>query len=121
VLGALPPELRQVTITNIAVNGVMAGCRPEYMPVLVAVVRCLMDPRFRLEDLTSTFGLEPLIVSGPVVAALNFNTGTGAMRVGRQANTSIGRFLRLLLRNVGGLRIPPARAMQEQLATRSMR
>jgi hypothetical protein len=47
------------------------------------------------------------VVSGPVVEALGFNTGTGAMRVGRQANTSIGRFLRLLLRNVGGLRIPP--------------
>jgi hypothetical protein len=108
VLGALPPELREITITNIAINGVMAGCRPEYMPVLVAVARCLMDPRFRLEDLTSTFGLEPLIVvSGPVVAALDFNTGTGAMRVGRQANTTIARFLRLLLRNVGGLRIPP--------------
>ena len=108
VLGSLPPELREITITNIAVNGVMAGCRPEYMPVLVAVARCLMDPRFRLEDLTSTFGLEPLIVvSGRVVEALDFNTGTGAMRVGRQANASIGRFLRLLLRNVGGLRIPP--------------
>ena len=108
VLGALPPELRETTITNIAVNGVMAGCRPEYMPVLIAVARCVVDPRFRPEDLTSTFGLEPLIVvSGPVVEALNFNTGTGAMRIGRQANTSIGRFLRLLLRNVGGLRIPP--------------
>jgi hypothetical protein len=108
VLGVLPPELREITITNIAVNGVMAGCRPEYMPVLVAVAQCLMDPRFRLEDLTSTFGLEPLIVvSGRVVEALDFNTGTGAMRVGRQANTSIGRFLRLLLRNVGGLRMPP--------------
>jgi hypothetical protein len=108
VLGALPPELRAITMTNIAVNGVMAGCRPEYMPVLVAVARCLMDPRFRREDLTSTFGLEPLIVvSGPVVQALDFNTGTGAMRLGRQANASIGRFLRLLMRNIGGLRIPP--------------
>lgn len=108
VLGVLPPEFREITITNIAVNGVMAGCRPEYMPVLVAVARCLMDPRFRVQDLTSTFGLEPLIVvSGPVVQALDFNTGTGAMRLGRQANTSIGRFLRLLMRNVGGLRIPP--------------
>jgi hypothetical protein len=108
VLGVLPPEFREITITNIAVNGVMAGCRPEYMPVLVAVARCLMDPRFRVEDLTSTFGLEPLIVvSGPVVEALDFNTGTGAMRLGRQANTSIGRFLRLLMRNLGGLRIPP--------------
>jgi hypothetical protein len=58
--------------------------------------------------LRATFGLEPLIVvSGPVVEALDFNTGTGAMRLGRQANASIGRFLRLLMRNVGGLRIPP--------------
>ena len=108
ILGVLPPERREITITNIAVNGVMAGCRPEYMPVLVAVARCIMDPRFRPEDLTSTFGLEPLIVvSGSVVEALDFNSGTGAMRLGRQANTSIGRFLRLLMRNVGGLRIPP--------------
>lgn len=108
VLGAMPPELREITITNIAVNGVMAGCRPDYMPVLVAVARCVTDPGFRPEDLTSTFGLEPLIVvSGPVVEKLDFNSGTGAMRLGRQANTSIGRFLRLLLRNAGGLRIPP--------------
>jgi hypothetical protein len=108
VLGVLPPEFREITITTIAVNGVMAGCRPEYMPVLVAVGRCLMDPRFRVEDLTSTFGLEPLIVvSGPVVEALDFNTGTGAMRLGRQANTSVGRFVRLVMRNAGGLRIPP--------------
>jgi hypothetical protein len=108
VLGVLAPELRDITITNIAVNGVMAGCRPEYMPVLVAVARCLTDPRFRMSDLTSTFGLEPLIVvSGPVVEALDFNTGTGAMRLGRQANATVGRFLRLLMRNVGGLRIPP--------------
>jgi hypothetical protein len=108
VLGILPPELRELTIRNIAVNGVMAGCAPEYMPVLVAVSRCLMDPRFRLEDLTSTFGLEPLVVvSGPVVTELNFNFGTGAMRLGRRANSTIGRFLRLVLRNVGGLRIPP--------------
>ena len=108
VLGVLAPELREITIMNIAVNGVMAGCRAAYMPVLVAIGRCLADPRFRMADLTSTFGLEPLIVvSGPVVEALDFNSGTGAMRLGRQANTSIGRFLRLLLRNVGGLRIPP--------------
>lgn len=111
VLGVLAPELREITITAIAVNGVMAGCRPEYMPVLVAVARCLTDPRFRQQDLTSSFGLEPLIVvSGPVVGQLGFNSGTGAMRAGRQANTSIGRYLRLLLRNTGGLRVSPAAA-----------
>jgi len=108
VLGILPPELRELTIYNIAVNAVMAGCAPAYMPVLVAVCRCLMDPRFRLEDFTSTFGMEPLVVvSGPIVTELDFNSGTGAMRLGRRANSTVGRFLRLVLRNVGGLRIPP--------------
>lgn len=108
VLGVLEPEGRELTVWSIAVNGVMAGCRPEYMPLLVAIGECLVDERFRLEDLVSTFGFEPLVVvSGRVVRQLDFNDGAGAMRVGRRANSSVGRFVRLLLRNVAGLRIPP--------------
>ena len=109
VLGVLPIENRSATVWNIAVNGVMAGCRPEYMPILVAIVEAISDPEFRLEDAGSTYGWEPLvIVSGPMVRQLDFNYGQGVMRVGRQANTSIGRFLRLYLRNVAGYRIPPS-------------
>jgi hypothetical protein len=108
VLGVLAPEHREATVASVAANGVMAGCRPEYMPILLAIVECLADPAFRIEDAGSTPGWEPLvIVSGPLVRTLNFNAGTGAMRVGRQANTSIGRFVRLFMRNVAGLRIPP--------------
>lgn len=108
VLGILPPEKRQATVANVAINGVMAGCRPEYMPLLIAIAECVADPAFRLEDAGSTPGWEPLVVlSGPLAAELDFNSGTGVMRVGRQANTSVGRFLRLYLRNVAGLRIPP--------------
>jgi hypothetical protein len=108
VLGLLAPEHREATVASVAANGVMAGCRPEYMPILLAIVECLADPVFRIEDAGSTPGWEPLvIVSGPLVQALNFNAGTGAMRVGRQANSSIGRFVRLYMRNVAGLRIPP--------------
>ena len=108
VLGVLEPEGRELTVWSIAVNGVMAGCRPEYMPLLVAIGECLVDERFRLEDLVSTHGFEPLVVvSGPVVRQLDFNDVSGAMRVGRRANSSIGRFVRLLLRNIAGLRIPP--------------
>lgn len=108
VIGVCAPEYRRATIWNVAVNGVMAGCRPEYMPVLIAVVEAVADPEFRLEDASSTPGWEPLIIiNGPIVKELDFNSGTGAMRVGRQANTSIGRFLRLFMRNVAGLRIPP--------------
>jgi hypothetical protein len=78
------------------------------MPLLVAIGECLVDERFRLEDLVSTHGFEPLVVvSGPVVRQFDFNDVSGAMRVGRRANSSIGRFVRLLLRNIAGLRIPP--------------
>jgi hypothetical protein len=109
VLGVLLPERREATVWNVAVHGVMAGCRPEYLPVLVAAVEAIADPEFRLEDAGGGTGWEPLmVVSGPVIAALDFNAGTGAMRVGRRANSSIGRFLRLVMRNLAGLRIPPS-------------
>ncbi len=109
VIGALAPEFREATVWNVAVNGVMAGCRPEYLPVLLAIADALADPRFRIQDAGSTPGWEPLVViSGPLVKELDLNSGTGVMRVGRQANTSIGRFVRLYMRNLAGLRIPPS-------------
>jgi hypothetical protein len=105
VLGVLPPEQRAATVWSVAVNGVLAGCRPEYMPILVAAVEAVCEPLFRPEDAGSTPSWEPLvIVSGPGVRALRFNTGQGLLKVGHQANTSVGRFLRLFLRNVAGLR-----------------
>lgn len=108
VIGVLLPENREATIWNVAVNGVMAGCRPEYMPVLIAIVEAIADPEFRIEDGGGTPGWEPLIqVNGPIIKELDFNYGSGSLRTGRQPNTSIGRFLRLYLRNVAGLRIPP--------------
>ena len=108
VLRTVPQEGREVTIHSIATNGVMAGCRPEYMPVLIAVIEAMCDPEFRIGDCGSTPGWEPMvIVNGPIVNELDFNCGQGVMRFGRQANTSIGRFVRLYLRNICGYRIPP--------------
>jgi hypothetical protein len=108
IIGVLMPENREGTIWNVAVNGVMAGCRPEYMPILIAVVEAIAEPEFRLEDAGSTPGWEPLIIlNGPIIKELDFNFGAGVMRVGRQANTSVGRFLRLYMRNIAGLRIAP--------------
>ena len=105
VLGLLQPEFREATVWSVGVNGAMAGCRPEYMPVLLAVVEAVVDPRFRAVDLASGSAWEPIItVSGPIIEQLGFNYSTGAQRVGWQANTSIGRFLNLFLRNVAGLR-----------------
>lgn len=104
IIAELPPQLQQASILSIAVNGVMAGCRPEYMPVLVAAVEAIADPQFRLEDAGSTPGWEPLLlVSGPLVDELALNSALGLMKVGRQANATIGRFLRMYMRNVAGL------------------
>jgi hypothetical protein len=78
------------------------------MPVLVAVIEAMCDLKYRIEDSGSTPGWEPVvIVSGPIAKMLDFNSGQGMMRVGRQANTSVGRFVRLYLRNICGFRIPP--------------
>jgi hypothetical protein len=108
VLGVLRPEQRSATIWSVAVNGVMAGCRPEYMPILIAAVEAIVDPEFRIQDAGSTPAWEPMVIlNGPIVDELDFNYGTGALRVGRQANSSVGRFLRLYMRNVAGLRSSP--------------
>ncbi len=108
VLGVVPQEGREASILSIAVNGVMSGCRPEYMPVLVAAIEAMVDPKFRIQDCGSTPGWEPVvIVNGTIIKELDFNYGQGVMRVGRQANTSVGRFVRMYLRNVCGYRIPP--------------
>ena len=103
VLGRVLPDNREATVWNVAVNGVMSGCRPEYMPVLLAIVDAQLDPQFGVEHLGQTPGTETLImVSGPIVKELGFNYTQGALRPGFQANTSIGRFWRMYLRNVGG-------------------
>jgi len=101
VLGIMDPSLAAGTIWNVAVNGVMAGCRPEYMPVLVAIADVMVDPEYGLKHGGSTPGWEALIiVNGPIRDQLGFDDGQGAQRPGNQANTSIGRFYRLFARNV---------------------
>jgi hypothetical protein len=103
VLGILKPDNREATIWNIAVNGVMSGCRPEYMPVLIAIVEALCDPQFDHQSLGHTPGTETMIVlNGTIIKELGFNCTQGVLRPGFQANTSIGRFFRMYLRNVCG-------------------
>lgn len=103
VLGVLLPDSRAATVWNVAVNGVMAGCRPEYMPILVALAEAMADPDYGVEHSGNTPGGETLItINGPISKALDFNCEQGALRDGFMANTSIGRFWRLYLRNVAG-------------------
>ena len=103
VLGALHPSLRSATVRSVAIHGVMAGCFPKFMPVLIAIIEAIADYRFHHEDTGSSAGWAPLIIlNGPAIKLLGFNSGTGVLRVGNRANTSVGRFLRLYLRNVAG-------------------
>ncbi len=102
-LGVASSSGRDLTIWSIAVNGVMAGCRPEHLPVLIAITEILADPSYGAEHSGNTTGADAIVVlDGPNTAALGFNHGPGAMREGAHANTSVGRWLRLYLRNVFG-------------------
>lgn len=102
-LGVMLPDNRSATIWSIAVNGVMSGCRPEYMPILVALIEAMVDPDYGVEHSGNTPGGETLIIlNGPIIKELGFNYTQGVMRDGFLPNTTIGRFWRLYLRNVAG-------------------
>jgi len=103
VLGILLPDSRAATVWSVAVNGVMAGCRPEYMPVLVALIEAMADPDYGVEHSGNTPGGETLItINGPIAKQLRFNDEQGVLRDGFQPNTTVGRFWRLALRNLAG-------------------
>jgi hypothetical protein len=106
ILGIALPESRAVTIWATAVNGVMAGCKPEYMPVLVALAEAMCDPIYGVEHSGNTPGAETLIIlNGPIIKDLKFNYEQGVLRDGFQPNTTVGRFWRLALRNMAGFRL----------------
>jgi hypothetical protein len=103
VLGIVLPASRAVTIWAVAVNGVMAGCRPEYMPILIALAEAMSDPIYGVEHSGNTPGAETLIIlNGPIIKDLGFNYQQGVLRDGFMPNTSVGRFWRLALRNMAG-------------------
>lgn len=101
VLGVMHPSQAEATVWKVAVNGVMAGCRPEYMPVLLAIVDVMCDAEYGMKHGGSTPGWEAMIIiNGPIRGQLGFDDKQGSLRPGNQANTSIGRFYRLFARNV---------------------
>jgi hypothetical protein len=106
VIGIAGPRKGTVTVENIAVNAVMAGCRPEYMPVLITMMEAAVKPEFDLyRQCVTTQPVAPMvIVSGPItdVSRLNINSGVGVYGPGWQANATLGRTLRLLMLNTGG-------------------
>lgn len=104
VLGAMPPDYAACTVEKVAVNAVMAGCKPEYMPVLLAAVEAALDDAFCLHGvIATTMFIGPIaIVNGPARRALGMNSGVNALGQGNRANNTIGRALQLAIRNIGG-------------------
>ena len=104
VVAILPPRKGRATVEVVAVNAIMAGCKPEYMPVVIAEVEAVADPGYPLELMqVTTNPMTPfLLVNGPVRDELEINYGTGCLGPGWRANSTIGRALRLVLINAGG-------------------
>lgn len=104
VLGKLAPAWAEATVEKIAVNAVMAGCRPQYMPVIIAAVEAVADEAFDLHGIqATTHGAAPLVVvNGPIRRELNINCRYNCFGPGYRANATIGRAMRLILQNIGG-------------------
>ncbi len=104
VVADVPPNLAPATVEKIAVNAVMAGCRPEYLPVVIAAVEAACTDAFNLHGvLATTYFVGPLlVVNGPVRHAIGLNCGRNVFGQGTRANATIGRALQLVVRNVGG-------------------
>lgn len=109
VVATLPIAYAQATPWNIAVNGVMAGCLPQYMPVLVAAARALGDPRFDITGFGSTGGYMPfLVINGPIARQLDIRSELPC--ISHPPNAVIGRAVGLILRNIAGF-VPGDTAM----------
>jgi hypothetical protein len=104
VLGEMPPNYGRLTVEKAAINAVMAGCRPDYLPVVIAAAEAACDPLFNLHGVaTSTHFSAPLIVvHGPIRTRIGINSSFGVFGPGFRANATIGRALRLLMINIGG-------------------
>jgi hypothetical protein len=106
VVGVEPVRRRRITAEKVAIAAVMAGCRPEYMPVVLAVVRAMCAPEFGLHGTTASTGgsAQFIVVNGPIRRAIGMNATHNALANASRANATIGRTPRLLILNVlGGL------------------
>ncbi len=104
VVALIPPNLAPATVEKIAVNAVMAGCRPEYLPVVIAATEAACTDAFNLHGVLATtyFATPVIVVNGPIRHTIGLNCGRNLFGQGFRANATIGRALQLLVRNVGG-------------------
>ena len=104
VVGAVAPAFGVATVERIAINAVMAGCYPEYLPVLIAATEAISDPRFNLRGIQATTNPAAvfMIVNGPIAKQLGINSGGNCLGPGAWANATLGRAMRLIQQNIGG-------------------
>ncbi len=104
IVAIVPPDLVEVTIEKIAINAVMAGCKPEYLPWVIAALEAVCTDAFNIHGvLATTMPVGPVIVcNGPGTRAIGMNSGGNALGQGNRANLTIGRAVQLIVRNVGG-------------------
>jgi hypothetical protein len=104
VIGRIPPDYAECTVEKIAINAVLAGCRPEYLPVVLTAVEAALIPEFGLHGVLATTNfIGPVVmVNGPIARAIGMNAKGNALGQGNRANATIGRALQLVVRNVGG-------------------
>ncbi|MGH8633634.1 MAG: hypothetical protein ACRET7_05825 [Burkholderiales bacterium] len=104
IIGKIPPYLGACTVEKAAINAVLAGCKPEYMPVLLAALDAALEPVFTLHGVLATtyFSSPIIIVNGPIARRIGMNSGINVLGQGNRANATIGRALNLIVQNVGG-------------------
>lgn len=104
VIGKIPSDLADCTVEKVAINAVMAGCKPEYLPVVLAAVEAVLEEPFSMHGvLATTMFVGPMvIVNGPIRRSIGMNAKGNALGQGFRANNTIGRALQLVIRNVGG-------------------
>ncbi len=104
VVALVPPDLVECTVEKVAINAVMAGCRPEYLPVVLAAVEAACTDSFNMHGvLATTMHCGPIVVvNGPIASTIGMNAGGNVLGQGNRANMTIGRALQLVVRNVGG-------------------
>jgi thiol-disulfide isomerase/thioredoxin len=104
IVAVVGPEFNPCTVEKAAVNAVMAGCRPEYLPVVLAALEAACTDEFNMHGLlcTTWFAGPVIIVNGPIAREIGMNSGVNALGQGNRANATIGRALQLIVRNVGG-------------------
>lgn len=104
IIATVPPDLAPCSVEKVAINAVMAGCKPEYLPVVLTAVEAACTDEFNIHGLlATTMSAGPvLIVNGPIRNRIGMNSGKNAFGQGNRANSTIGRALQLVIRNVGG-------------------